>query len=102
MAQDAGQQEAEALRMAAQMTTGATVAIAKPRATGASSSIKYTAEVVDQKAFVQYVLNNWDTMNHLLTIEQGKLNTMAQNQKDRFKVGGCELRTHRQMAVRRK
>lgn len=102
LAQDAGQQDAEALRQAAQMTTGATVAIAKPRAAGASSSIKYTAEVEDPKAFVQFVLDNWDTMNHLLTIEQGKLNGMAQNQKERFKVAGCVLQTHRQMAVRRR
>lgn len=99
---DAGQQDAEALRQAAQMTTGATVAIAKPRATGASSSIKYSAEVEDPKAFVQFVLDNWDTMNHLLTIEQGKLNGMAQNQKERFKVAGCVLHTNRQMAVRRR
>lgn len=97
-----GEMTAESHVAVASMITPAAVGIAKPRAAGVSTSTKYFAKVVDPKAFAQFCVDNWDTMGHYLTIEQGKLNTLAQNQKERFRIAGCELETGTSMSARRR
>jgi hypothetical protein len=97
-----GEVEASAARLSAEMITPAAVSRTRVKASGISTSYKYRANVKDKKALVAYILANWDTCQHLLTIEQGKLDGIAQNQKEMFAFTGCELVKEAVMAARRK
>lgn len=94
--------DAENLRMGAEMTTASAVASTRPKVSGIGAMKRYAAEVVDPKAFIAYALANWETMNHLISIETGKLSTMAQNQKEMFNIPGCKLVAETKLSSRRK
>jgi hypothetical protein len=97
-----GNLHAESAAAVAEMITPAAVNIAAPKTAGITKSYRYKANVTDAKAVLQHVLANWDTCNHLVTIEQGKLDNLAQNQKERFNFPGCELVKEAALSSRRK
>lgn len=97
-----GALEAESFHAVAEMITPAAVSRTKVKASGVSTSYKYRANVVDKKALVAYIVANWDTCQHLLVVQQGQLDTLAQNQKEMFTFAGCELVKETVMSARRK
>lgn len=94
--------EADAMTAVAQMVTPAATSIARPRASGVSTRKVYGASITDQKALLAHVLANYDALNHLVSIEEAKVNKLAQDQKERFSLPGCELTIGNTLAARRR
>lgn len=97
-----GEFEAESMTAVAQMITPAAPAISRPRATGVSTRKVYAARINDPKALLAHVLANWDALNHLVTINETKVSKLAQDQKERFNLPGCELTTENAISARRR
>lgn len=93
--------EVKSQQAVAQMMTPAVVQIARPKVSGIGTGKKYTAEVTDSKAFLTWVLSNYEHFAHFVEVNQGALNRYAADQKERLSVAGAELRTVTTMSSRR-
>jgi uncharacterized membrane protein YqiK len=97
-----GNAEAEAMTAVASMVTPSTPMVSRPRAAGVSTRKTYSAKVNNAQVLIAHVLANWDALNHLVVIDAAKVNKLASDQKDRFKLPGCELVIGDQIAARRR
>lgn len=97
-----GAEQADAHQATANMITAPVMQMSRPRATGTSTSKRYTGEIVDPKLLLDFVIKNYDLLAHFVTFDQGAINRYAHDQKERMSLPGVELRTETNMASRRR
>lgn len=72
----------------------------KPKIEGVHTRINWKAEVIDKKKLVEYVLENWTALNHLVEPSTKELNKMAKAQKENFHVPGAKAVGEKSTVVR--
>lgn len=77
------------LQETAEMITAHTPTVSTPKASGATTTKRWSAEVVDKEAFIRHALENPEYFD-MVTIDMLPLNRMAVAMKDKLNIPGIK------------